>query len=129
MSQPPHVPLQLKPYIQAYYAKDLDALVGCFSEGAVLRLSGPVGRVQGRAAIRAYFGELLQTLDSMKLHRSRFFTLEGEVASFNELTMALPGQWAEPRHFMSIQVYRFDEAGLISSQSTFVDLEGAVRLG
>jgi hypothetical protein len=64
----------------------------------------------------------------MKLHRSRFLTLEEEVASLNELTMVLPGQWEEPRHFISIQVFRFDEAGLISSLSTFVDLEGAFRM-
>jgi len=128
MSQPVNVPALLKPYIHAYYAKDLEALVCCFSGDAILRLSGPVSTVQGKAGIRAYYADLFPTLDTMKLHRSRFLTLEGEVASLNELTMVLPGQWAEPRHFISIQIYRFDEAGLISNMSTFVDLESAVRL-
>jgi hypothetical protein len=128
MPQPTNVPALLQPYVQAYSAKDLEALVACFSEDAILRSEGPVGTIQGKVTIRAFFKLMLPTLDDMKLHRIRYLTLDQEIAALSELTMALPGLWAEPRHFVTIQVFMFDEAGLISNLSTFVDVEGAVRL-
>ncbi|MCE1205468.1 MAG: nuclear transport factor 2 family protein [Holophagaceae bacterium] len=125
---PPNTPSLLLPYLQAYFAHDLEEVLACFAEDATLWSAGLEAPLKGREALRAFYRQTLPLQEKMKLHCIRSMVLGQEVVSLSELTMVLPSLWSEPRHFTTITVYLFNEAGRIQDLRMFVDVEGAIPL-
>lgn len=106
----------LQAYIDAFNAKDAEALVSLFAEDAIVE--DPVGRdpIQGKAAIAAFYGKGVQVVTKMTLAPPIRGSHGNAAAMAFEFEMDLKGRKIKTS---AIDVMEFDEDGKVKHMRAY----------